>query len=979
MPGKVTNANDCNDMSPSVKPTATEVCNGIDDNCAGGVDDGLTFSNYYVDGDGDGFGASGSMAQSACSPVSGRVTNATDCNDANPAVKPMAPETCNGVDDDCDMQTDEGLTFVNYYPDADGDSYGSSSASAQSSCTPISGRVTNNGDCNDANASINPGRTEVCNQVDDDCDIQTDEGLATQNYYVDLDSDGYGAMGSTPQASCGAVPGRVLNNTDCNDNNSMVRPNAAELCNGVDDNCDMAIDNGVMTQNYYVDSDSDGFGAAGSVPQSSCSAIAGRVTNNSDCNDMNSAIRPTATEICNMVDDDCDMQTDEGLTFLTYYPDVDGDGYGAAGGTPQSSCSAVPGKVTNNSDCNDANINVRPGATEICNGIDDNCVGGIDNGLPTQNYYTDADTDGFGATTSGAVVSCGPVSGRVANNTDCNDGNSAIKPTASELCNNVDDNCNGSTDEGNPGGGGACSTGQSGVCAAGTLTCASGSVSCVRNTNPTSETCNGLDDNCNGTTDDGFAGLGAACSAGQGVCLRNGTNVCNPGGTGVVCSVTAGNPTASACDGLDNDCDGITDEPVLSATTNVSTTAFQDIEVKPYYFSAGSCAGGANGSGTDALAGGALLMSVGATGITYQRLDTAGQPVGSSTQVTSLSYSDVDFAQAGDGFIAAGIWSFNNTEIDLYYVDAATGAQRTFRYTQFVGTGTPILDSLRIVRGNGRRVVLVWRENGVGIRMAQVEACNISGSWEIRAPGCASTTLSSTLISPSTTAVPGIGADSAHVEWTSSQSCVSTATQRRIAISYLTTATSLNFFRVNENGGSKETELSVYTVSAPRTLTEPDVTFFRDGASADQFFVAYVTKDPGATTPEADLNYWLTNDQSWHYAYLAYATDNGANSIARPRTSATATGITMSAIRWVADASTFKKQVMTRVTDLLGNRTPLGSTVEIPVTSGSCVSDPACRPGDKAAFTNWAPFSMLYYAGSGSTPSGSFASTLTCN
>ncbi|MFT3706354.1 MAG: putative metal-binding motif-containing protein [Archangium sp.] len=978
VPGKVTNANDCNDTSASVKPTAAEVCNGIDDNCAAGIDEGLTFSNYYADADGDGFGATSSTAQSACAPISGRVTNNTDCNDANPAIKPMAPETCNGVDDNCNNQTDEGLTFVDYYPDGDGDSYGSATASAQSSCTPIAGRVTNHTDCNDANSSINPGRTEICNGLDDNCAGGVDEGLPTQNYYVDLDADGYGATGSMPQASCGPVSGRVTNNTDCNDSNSMIRPGAAELCNGIDDNCDMVIDNGVMTQNYYVDSDGDGFGASGSVATPSCSAIAGRVTNNLDCNDMNAAVKPTATEICNQQDDNCNSQTDEGLTFLTYYPDVDGDGYGAVGGTPQSSCTAVAGKVTNNTDCNDANINIRPGAMEICNGIDDDCAGGIDNGLATQNYYTDADTDGFGATSSSPIASCGPVSGRVTNNTDCNDGNSAIKPTAAELCNNVDDNCSGGIDEGNPGGGGACSTGQSGVCAAGTLTCSAGSVSCVRNVNPSTELCNGLDDNCNGTSDEGFTGVNTPCSVGQGVCLRNGTNVCNAGGTAVVCNVSAGNPTAPSCDGLDNDCDGVTDEPVLSATTNVGTTAWQDIEVRPYYYSAASCAGGANGSGTDALAGGALLMGVGTSGINFQRLDTSGQPVGGSTQFTSLTYSDVDFAQAGDGYLAAGIWSYNNSEIDLYYVDS-TGAQRTYRYTQFVGASNQLLDSLRIVRGNGRRVVLVWRENGTGIKMAQVEACNISGTWEIRAAGCASTTLTSTTISPSTTAVAGVGADSAHVEWTASQTCVSTATQRRIGIGYLSTATSLNFFRVNENATSKETEIVAYTVSAPRTLTEPDVTFFRDGAAADQFFLAYVTKDPGATTPQADLNWWQTNDQSWHYAYLAYATDNAANSIARPRTSATASGITMSAIRWIADASGFKKQVMTRVSDVNGNRTPVGSAVELSVTAGSCVSDPACRPGDKAAFTNWAPFSMLYYAGSGSTPSGSFASTLTCN
>ncbi len=979
VPGKVLNANDCNDALATVKPGATEVCNGVDDNCAGGVDNGLTFLNYFTDMDGDGFGAQGSTAQSACAPVTGKVTNSQDCNDASPAVKPTAPETCNGIDDNCSGAPDEGLTFVDYYPDGDGDTFGSSTAAAQSSCTPIGGRVTNRTDCNDANAAINPSRTEVCNTFDDNCAGGVDEGLPTQNYYVDGDMDGRGRLNSTAVSSCGPVAGRVTSSDDCNDSNAAVLPGAAELCNGVDDNCDSLVDNGVATQNYYVDSDSDGFGATGSVPQSSCSVISGRVTNSADCNDMNSAVKPTATEICNLIDDDCDMLVNEGLAVLSYYPDVDGDGYGATGASAQTSCAAVSGKVTNNTDCNDSNLNIHPGVAEICNGINDNCVNGIDEGLPTQNYYLDGDTDGFGATTSAAIASCSALSGRVTNNTDCNDGSSAIKPTAAELCNGVDDNCSAGIDEGNPGGGGACSTGQSGVCAPGTLTCQSATVACVRNVAPGTETCNGLDDNCNGTTDEGFAGLGATCSAGVGACARSGVQVCNGGGTAVVCNAMAGSPTAAACDGSDNDCDGIVDEPVLTSTTNVGTTAFQDLEVRPYYYSAAGCAGGVNGTGTDALAAGALVMGVGTNGISFQRLDTAGSPTGASSSVTSLNYSDVDFAQAGDGFIIAGIYP-SNPEIDLFYVDSA-GSYRTLKYSQFAGAGTPrnVLDSLRVVRGNGARVTLVWRENGVGIKMGQVEACNISGTWELRAPGCSSTVLTAVTISPSTTAVAGVGADSAHIDWAPTQTCVAPATQRRVAISYLSTATSLNFFKVNENGTTKDAETVASTETAPRVLTEPDLTYFKDSANADQYLIAFVMKDSGATTPQADLQYWLTNAPFYNFAYFEYATQNGVNSISRPRTSATASGIWMSAVRSVNDASAFKKQVMTRTTDLNGVRTPAGSAVELSATSGACAADPACRPGDKSAFTNWAAFSRLYYAGGGSTPSGTFASTLTCN
>jgi hypothetical protein len=576
------------------------------------------------------------------------------------------------------------------------------------------------------------------------------------------------------------------------------------------------------------------------------------------------------------------------------------------------------------------------------------------------------------------------VAGRVANNQDCNDANPNIRPTAAETCNNVDDNCNGQVDEGNPGGGGACSTGQSGVCAAGTLTCTSGSVQCVRNVEPSTELCNALDDDCDGLTDEGFPGLGTPCTVGLGACQRTGVIQCNAAHTATECSATPGSPTAPACDGLDNDCDGVVDEPVITATADITTTAYQDIEVQPYYYSASSCAGGVNGTGTDALAGGGLAMSVGTSGIGFQPLTSTGAPNGSSTTVSSLTYSDVALAQAGDGFVIAGIWQINNAEIDIYYVDAM-GTARTYRYTQFKlpagcsGSGCHTLDSLRVVRGNGKRVTLVWREDTVGVRLAQVEPCFISGSWELRAPGCSSTSLTPITVVANAAVVPGIGADSTHQDWVATQTCASAATPRRLGITYRPSATQVSFFQVNEDGTSKAADSSVYSVSSPRTLAEPDVSYFKDGAGGDQFFVAYVTKDSGSSN--ADLNYWLTNDPTWHYAYLAYATSNGVDSIQRPRVSVTASRIWMTALRYLGAAeepTAFKRQVMTRQTDLTGARVPLGSAVEVSPTSGSC-GDAACRPGDKSGFSSFAAFGRVYYSAAGSSPSGSYASALTCN
>jgi hypothetical protein len=985
VPGRVANAQDCNDGNGAVRPGAAEACNGVDDDCDGEADEGLPFASYYPDADGDGFGAASAQAISACAPVVGRVTNATDCNDANAAVKPLAPELCNAVDDDCDGATDEGLTFHDYYPDGDGDGFGSDTATALSSCAPVSGRVTNRTDCNDGNAAINPGRAEVCNGVDDNCSGLADEGLPTQNYYLDADNDGYGRANSTPVASCGPVSGRVTSSTDCRDLDPTAYPGAPEQCNGVDDDCDGTVDDGVATLDYWVDGDGDGFGASGTTPIASCSAITGRVTNSLDCNDTTSAVRPTAAETCNDVDDDCDTQVDEGLAVLSYYPDGDGDGYGQQGATAQLSCRAVAGKVTNATDCNDANAAVKPLAPELCNTVDDDCDGATDEGLPTQSYWVDADSDGFGAAGTSAQVSCQAVTGRVTNQGDCNDANFNVKPTATESCNGADDDCDGATDEGNPGGGGACSTGQSGVCAAGVLTCTSGSVSCVRSTAPSTETCNALDDDCDGSTDEGFTGLGTACSAGVGVCRNTGTLVCNAAGTGTQCSATAGSPTAPACDGLDNDCDGTVDEPVLTSTSDVTTTPWSDLEVKPYYFSSGGCQGGALGTGTDALAGGALFMAGGQSGISLQRLTTAGAPTGSPSNFTSLTYVDVDAAQAGDGFVVAGVWSNNNAEVDLFYVDA-NGTQRTLKFSQFKSpagcsaSGTPCnrLDSLRVVRGNGRRVVVLWREETVGLRLAQVEACLSGTTWSLKAPGCASDTLTPVTLVASSAVLAGVAADSTHVDWAASQACAATSQLQRLAVAYSTSAPALAFFRVDENGANKSADTTAYSASAPRTLAEPDLAHFRDGLGAEQFLLAYVTRDPGASTPRADLNYWLTSDPTWHYAYLDYATENGADSILRPRASADATGLWLSAVRYVTDASGFKRQVMTRALTLEGDRTPLGSAVELSVTGGACSGAPECRPGDKQAFTNWKAFGRLYYSGSGATPAGSYASTLSC-
>jgi hypothetical protein len=433
--GYVANNTDCNDNNAAVYPGATEVCNGVDDDCDGLVDENGS-TTFYFDGDGDTYG-NPSVTTQACSAPAGYVANNTDCNDNNAAIYPGATEVCNGVDDDCDGQVDEGVLLI-FYRDADGDGFGNLAVTTQA-CSAPTGYVNNYDDCDDTRNTVYPGATEVCNNIDDDCDGQIDEGVLL-TFYRDADGDGFGNPSLTTQA-CSAPAGYVANNTDCNDANAAVYPGATEVCNGVDDDCDGQIDEGVQST-FYRDADGDGFGNP-SLTTQACSAPAGYVANNTDCNDANAAVYPGATEVCNNIDDDCDGQIDEGVQS-TFYRDADGDGFGNPSLTTQA-CSAPTGYVANNTDCNDANAAVYPDATEVCNNIDDDCDGQIDENGPTT-FYLDADGDGFGNANM-PLQTCSAPPDYVNNNTDCDDNNSDIYPGAPELCDGYDNDCDGITDE----------------------------------------------------------------------------------------------------------------------------------------------------------------------------------------------------------------------------------------------------------------------------------------------------------------------------------------------------------------------------------------------------------------------------------------------------------------------------------------------------------------------------------------------------
>jgi len=136
-------------------------------------------STFYADADGDGYGNNDVTTVSCFVPI-GYVSDNNDCNDGNGSVNPAATEVCNSSDDNCNGQVDEGITLT-WYQDADGDGYGNNDVSTNAGCIAPIGYVSGNSDCNDANAAVHSGVTEICNGIDDDCNGATDDIYAYVN------------------------------------------------------------------------------------------------------------------------------------------------------------------------------------------------------------------------------------------------------------------------------------------------------------------------------------------------------------------------------------------------------------------------------------------------------------------------------------------------------------------------------------------------------------------------------------------------------------------------------------------------------------------------------------------------------------------------------------------------------------------------------------------------------------------------------
>jgi len=353
---------DCDDSDAEVHPEAQEICDGVDNNCDGQVDEGLLVT-LYADSDGDGYGDPGA-SEEACPGSADLVEDNSDCDDADALVNPAAVEACDGVDNDCNDLTDDEVEYFVWYADQDGDGYGDPGI-AQKACAQPKGYVdpANGEDCDDSADQAFPGNTEVCDGLDNDCNGETDgeDAEDASTWYLDSDGDGYGDDDSQNRG-CEPPNGYLKDNSDCDDSDAGVNPGATEICdaddtdedcNGLSDDADGGVDLSTMSQ-WYPDADGDGHGDQDYKASEACNQPSGYAADAIDCDDGDASVYTGADEYCDDQDNDCDGWVDEGspVDAPTWYRDSDGDGFGDAGATT-TSCDPVSGYVGNDADCDD--------------------------------------------------------------------------------------------------------------------------------------------------------------------------------------------------------------------------------------------------------------------------------------------------------------------------------------------------------------------------------------------------------------------------------------------------------------------------------------------------------------------------------------------------------------------------------------------------------------------------------------------------
>lgn len=392
---------------------------------------------YYHDGDGDGYGNPDESDQYPCGeqPPSWMENN-TDCDDTNPGINPDATEICDGLDNDCDEDIDEGLGTTTCGLGVCEHTVADCMEGVPQVCNPFEGAGDEvcdglDNDCDgetdedlgtitcgvgECKQTINncvdgkpqeciPGDPipEVCDGLDNDCDEVIDEGVLN-TYYQDADGDGYGNFADSVQ-ECEVPAGYVENSNDCDDTNGKINPAVAEDCtDGVDNDCNgLADGDDPICQPVCTDADVDGFSIEGGV----CGPV--------DCDDSDNTIYPGAPDACeDGIDQDCD-----GKDLLCILEDPDGDLWAES----QGDCCET-GEEDSLGCGPETRSTIFPGATDFPgDGIDQDCDG-EDDPVPSME-----DFDGDGVTFADG---------------DCNDCIPTVYPGATEIiCNGIDEDCDG--------------------------------------------------------------------------------------------------------------------------------------------------------------------------------------------------------------------------------------------------------------------------------------------------------------------------------------------------------------------------------------------------------------------------------------------------------------------------------------------------------------------------------------------------------